>query len=62
MVWNLFLKYIKWIKLLSFYLVNDFYGIGYNNVLCDEYKILRIFEGEFEDDEIVVIGFCELVI
>lgn len=61
-VWNPFLKHIKWIKPLGFYSVNDFYGIGYNNVSRDEYKILRIFEGELEDDEIAVIGPCEPVI
>ncbi|XP_018490370.2 putative F-box protein At3g22650 [Raphanus sativus] len=61
-VWNPFLKRIKCIKPMSFYSVNDFYGIGYDNISREEYKILRIFEGELEDDERAVIGPCEPVI
>ncbi|CAH8337802.1 unnamed protein product [Eruca vesicaria subsp. sativa] len=61
-VWNPFLKRIKWIKPMSFYSVNDFYGIGYSNVSRDEYKVLRIFHGELEDDERSVVGPCEPVI
>ncbi|KAL0855670.1 hypothetical protein Bca101_060823 [Brassica carinata] len=61
-VWNPFLKRIKWIKPMSYYSDNDFYGIGYDNVSRDEYKILRIFEEELEDDESSVIGPCEPVI
>ncbi|ESQ47593.1 hypothetical protein EUTSA_v10022403mg [Eutrema salsugineum] len=60
--WNPFLNGIKWIKPMDFYLTNDFYGIGYDNVSRDGYKILRIFEGELEDDEREMIGSCEPVI
>ncbi|KAG7582986.1 F-box-like domain superfamily [Arabidopsis suecica] len=49
-VWNPFLNRIKWIEPMDFYSSNDFYGFGYDNVCRDEYKILRIFDGELEDE------------
>jgi len=49
-VWNPFLSRVKWIEPMEFYSSNDFYGIGYDNVCREEYKVLRIFDGEVEDE------------
>ncbi|KAG7626222.1 putative F-box protein [Arabidopsis thaliana] len=49
-VWNPFLSRVKWIEPMDFYSSNDFYGFGYDNVCRDEYKLLRIFDGEIEDE------------
>ncbi|VVA98704.1 unnamed protein product [Arabis nemorensis] len=58
-VWNPFLKRIKWIKPMDFYASSDFYGFGYDNVSRDEYKILRIFDGELDDESHEVIRFSK---
>ncbi|CAN8268728.1 unnamed protein product [Cochlearia groenlandica] len=50
-VWNPFLKHIKWIEPIGFYSSNDYYGIGYDNVSREGYKIVRIFDGEAEEEE-----------
>ncbi|KAL1197565.1 putative F-box protein [Cardamine amara subsp. amara] len=57
-VWNPFLNRIKWIEPMDFYSSNDFYGIGYNNVVSrDEYKVLRIFDGQPEDGSEIAVSY-----
>ncbi|EOA29644.1 hypothetical protein CARUB_v10015146mg [Capsella rubella] len=58
-VWNPFLNRVKWIEPMDFYSSNDFYGIGYDSVCRDEYKVLRIFDGELDEDESEIAGSCE---
>ncbi|XP_010421105.1 PREDICTED: putative F-box protein At3g22650 [Camelina sativa] len=57
-VWNPFLNRVKWIEPLDFYSSNDFYGIGYDNVCRGEYTVVRIFDGEL-DDESEITSSCE---
>ncbi|VVA98878.1 unnamed protein product [Arabis nemorensis] len=55
-VWNPCLNQVRWIKPLSYHTACCFYGIGYDNLSRDGYKIMRFMNGVFTKNEYANTG------